>query len=94
VDGLDLFGVYRRVRRLVIVSGQQSMAELLPAPAQRPWKAYERWVQLQLDQAAADHPAVALVGLPTGHDPHLEAPEAVASPVHHWLTTDSVANTH
>jgi pimeloyl-ACP methyl ester carboxylesterase len=87
VDGLDLFEVYRRARcRLVIASGQQSLVELLPAQAQAPWRAYERWVQAQLDQAAAANPAVALVWLPTGHDPHLEAPEAVASLVHHWLT--------
>lgn len=95
VDGLDLFGVYRQVRcRLVIVSGRESMAELLPTPAQEPWRAYERWVRLQLDRAAAANPALILVELPTGHDPHLEAPEAVASLVHHWLSTDSVANTH
>jgi pimeloyl-ACP methyl ester carboxylesterase len=81
------FEVYRRARcRLVIVSGQQSLAELLPAQAQAPWRAYERWVQAQLDQAAAANPALALVWLPTGHDLHLEAPEAVASLVHHWLT--------
>jgi hypothetical protein len=34
--------------RLVVVSARQSMAELLPAPAQEPWRAYERWVRLQL----------------------------------------------
>jgi hypothetical protein len=43
VDELDLFEVYRQVRcPLVIVSGQRSMAELLPAQAQEPWMAYER----------------------------------------------------
>jgi pimeloyl-ACP methyl ester carboxylesterase len=85
VDELDLFEVYRQVRcPLVIVSGQRSMAELLPAQAQEPWMAYERWVQVQLDRAAADNPAVTLVRLPTGHDPHLEAPEAVASLIHRY----------
>jgi pimeloyl-ACP methyl ester carboxylesterase len=85
VDELDLFEVYRQVRcPLVIVSGQRSMAELLPAQAQEPWMAYERWVQVQLDWAAADNPAVTLVRLPTGHDPHLEAPEAVASLIHRY----------
>ena len=91
VDALDLFGVYRRAHcRLVVASARQSMAELLPGPEQEPWRAYERWVQLQLDRAAAN-PAVVLVKLPTGHDPQLEAPEVVASMVHHWLSTESQA---
>jgi pimeloyl-ACP methyl ester carboxylesterase len=85
VDELDLFEVYRQVRcPVVIVTGQRCIAELLPAQAQEPWMAYERWVQVQLDRAAADNPAVTLVRLPTGHDPHLEAPEAVASLIHRY----------
>ncbi len=70
------------------------MAGLLPAPAQRPWKAYERWVRLQLDRVASAKSGRDPRGAPDRHDPHLEAPEAVASLVHHWLSTDSVANTH
>lgn len=48
-------------------------------------------MRLQLDRAAAANPAVVLVELPTGHDPQLEAPEVVASVVHHWLSTGSQA---
>lgn len=67
------------------------MASLLPAPEQEPWRAYERWVRLQLDRVAAANPAVVLVELPTAHTPQLEAPEVVASMVHHWLSTESQA---
>jgi hypothetical protein len=83
VDGLDLFAVYRQVRcRLVVVSAQQSMARAAAGAGTGAWSAYERWVLRPLERVAAANPAVALVGLPTGHDPHVEAPEVVASPVH------------
>jgi pimeloyl-ACP methyl ester carboxylesterase len=90
VDALDLFEVYRRARcPLVVISGQRSMAELLPAEVQEPWRAYTRWVRAQLAAAAAANPALEPVGMLTGHDAHLEAPEAVASLIHHRISTDA-----
>lgn len=86
IDELDRFAVYRRACcPLVVVSAQRSMAEVLPQEVRAPWAAYERWVQQQLDAAAAANPNVALVAMPTGHNVHLEAPEAVATLIHERL---------
>jgi hypothetical protein len=45
-----------------------------------------RWMRRQLDRVAASTWPWAWWGLPAGLDPHVEAPEAVASLAHHWLT--------
>ena len=80
IDALDLLDVYAHARcPLLVVRGEESMAGLLPDPAQPAWAAYERWVLDRLTAAAEASPWVELVGTPTAHDVHLERPELLVS---------------
>ena len=89
VDALDLFGVYARARcPLVLLRGSESMAELLPEPAQPAWRSYERALLDRLTTAADASPLVELVVTPTAHDVHLERPELLVSLVDGFLRGD------
>jgi pimeloyl-ACP methyl ester carboxylesterase len=80
IDALDLFAAYRRARGpLVVTRGTRSMAGLLPAEAQEPWRAYERWTLAELHRTAAAVDSFRLSETATGHDVHLEDPDLVVS---------------
>ncbi|WP_244170176.1 hypothetical protein [Amycolatopsis tolypomycina] len=80
IDALDLFAAYRRIRGpLVVTRGQQSMADLLPAEAQEPWRAYERWTLAELRRTEAAVAGFRLHETAGGHDVHLAEPDLVVS---------------
>ncbi|MEV0144770.1 MULTISPECIES: alpha/beta hydrolase [unclassified Nonomuraea] len=79
IDALDLFAAYRATRcPLLVVSGDATaFAGMFPEHLVPAWNAYCVWTQRELDAVVRESPWVRETSLPTGHDPHLEDPEAV-----------------
>ncbi|MGR6912752.1 alpha/beta fold hydrolase [[Actinomadura] parvosata] len=79
IDALDLFPVYRRARcPLLVVSGDAlAFAAVFPDRLVPAWEAYCAWTRRELDAVTREFPLVRQASLPTGHDPHVEAPETV-----------------
>jgi pimeloyl-ACP methyl ester carboxylesterase len=80
VDGLDLYSAYRKIQcPLVVISGRgDDFAAVFPPPVAVALKAYVAWIQEQLAAAQRETPLLKLVSLPTGHDAHMEDPQAIA----------------
>ena len=72
----------------VVGRGSESMAELLPQPAQPAWRSYERALLDRLTTAADASPLAELVVTPTAHDVHLERPELLVTLVDGYLRGD------
>jgi pimeloyl-ACP methyl ester carboxylesterase len=79
IDALDLFAVYRAARcPLLVVSGDAlAFAAVFPERLVPTWKAYCEWTRQQLDAVTRESHLVRQISLPTGHDPHMEAPETL-----------------
>ncbi|MEV1003291.1 alpha/beta hydrolase [Nonomuraea sp. NPDC050202] len=79
IDALDLFPVYRGAQcPLLVVSGDaMAFAAVFPDRLVPAWEAYCSWTRRQLDAVTQECPLVRQVSLPTGHDPHVEAPETL-----------------
>ncbi|UBU14122.1 alpha/beta fold hydrolase [Nonomuraea gerenzanensis] len=79
IDALDLFAVYRAARcPLLVVSGDaMAFAAVFPDRLVPAWQAYCAWTRQQLDAVTERHPLVRQTSLPTGHDPHIEAPRTL-----------------
>ncbi|NUW37619.1 alpha/beta hydrolase [Nonomuraea sp. SMC257] len=79
IDALDLFAAYRAARcPVLVVSGDATaFAAVFPDHLVPAWNAYCAWVRRQFEKVTRESRLVREVCLPTGHDPHLEAPEAL-----------------
>ncbi|GAA4555180.1 alpha/beta fold hydrolase [Planotetraspora kaengkrachanensis] len=79
IDALDLFAVYRGARcPLLVVSGDSSaFAGMFPEHLVPAWDAYCLWTRRQLESATRTSASVREASMPTGHDPHLEDPQAL-----------------
>ncbi|WP_424528947.1 alpha/beta fold hydrolase [Sphaerisporangium viridialbum] len=79
IDTLDLFAAYRAARcPLLVVSGDaMSFAGMFPEHLVPAWRAYCVWTERRLKAVVRESPLVRGASLPTGHDPHIEDPEAV-----------------
>lgn len=79
IDALDLFSAYRAARcPLLVVSGDgTAFAGMFPEHLASAWEAYCAWLHHALKAAVRESPSVREASLSTGHDPHLEDPEAL-----------------
>ncbi|NUW45881.1 alpha/beta fold hydrolase [Nonomuraea rhodomycinica] len=79
IDALDLFAAYRAARcPVLVVSGDATaFAAVFPDHLVPAWNAYCAWVRRQLEEVTRESRLVREARLPTGHDPHLEDPEAL-----------------
>lgn len=79
IDALDLFAAYRAARcPLLVVSGDaMAFAGVFPEHLVPAWSAYCVWTRRRLDASVRESSLVREASLPTGHDPHIEDPEAL-----------------
>lgn len=79
VDALDLFAAYRAARcPLLVVSGDgMAFSGVFPDHLVPAWGAYCAWLRHELKATVRESSLVREASLPTGHDPHLEDPEAL-----------------
>lgn len=79
IDTLDLFAAYRAARcPLLVVSGDAlAFAGVFPDHLVPAWNAYCVWTRRELEAVVKESPLVRETSLPTGHDPHIEAPDTL-----------------